>query len=180
MLFKKCAVCGKEFETVYHSKLYCSPECKRIGVTEWQRNMRQKKREEKEPQISKCPICGNDFVVTTTQRKYCSDDCQQKGYALLEKEYKAKKRKVKELNKMMSDALNAGKMQDNEKMQAIIDELTGEEITQHSFKMLDRAISKSVRVRRKQNMTLLAQDAIEAERLGLSYGQYQAMIEGKI
>lgn len=173
MYFKTCSVCGKPFETVYHTKTYCSPECKRIGFAEWQR----KHRHAQEKEVRKCAICGKEFIVTTSRKKYCSEECKKKGYALLDKVYKEKKQKVKELNKMMTNALNTGQMQDNEKMQSIIDELSKEEQAQHSFKMLDRAISKSVRVRRKQNMTLLAQDVIEAERLGLSYGQYQAMRE---
>ena len=36
------------------------------------------------------------------------------------------------------------------------------------------AYNKSVRKRREENMRLLAEDVIEAERLGMSYGMYMA------
>ena len=63
---KKCKLCGKEFETNYPSKVYCSYRCRNKATT--LRNEVWKK----------CKVCGVSFLGNK-RKSYCSNRCAQIG-----------------------------------------------------------------------------------------------------
>ena len=172
-----CEICGKPFVTIYPSAKYCCDKCKKEGYRIWVKKQREIRDAENAKKMLTCPICGKQFPMPKGRRKYCSPECKEEGDKITERKYRENKRAERNLNKMVYKAVTTGEQQDSNKVQEILDNMALDDATRHDFKMLDRAVSKSVKVRRKQNMMLLAQDIVEADRLGMSYGQYQAMRE---
>ena len=172
-----CVICGKPFTSYHSNAKYCSDECKKEGYRQWTKKQRELRDAENARKMLTCPICGKQFPMPRGRRKYCSPECKVAGEKISDKKYRANKRAEHDLNKMVYKAVTTGEQQDESKVQEVLDNIALDDATRHDFKMLDRAVSKSVKVRRKQNMMLLAQDIVEADRLGLSYGQYQAMRE---
>ena len=83
MLNKKCAVCGKEFQTKTGIAKYCSDECRaKVG----QKPVTYK------PIITEhvCRWCGESFETSNGCKKYCSDQCR------LEAKHKAKRTRYRE------------------------------------------------------------------------------------
>ena len=80
-MYKKCLICGKEFET-NSRRLYCSYECQKIAKN----NGRNKySREELNNNIEEnCLICGKPFIKNnmTMTKKYCSSECRRKAERL--------------------------------------------------------------------------------------------------
>ena len=75
---KVCAICGKEFETRYSHKRYCSLDC----VVEAKRrdNKRRFQAKRAAPLVKKtCAICGKEFETRYSHKRYCSSDCAAEG-----------------------------------------------------------------------------------------------------
>lgn len=177
-MMRECAICGKPFDSNYPTAKYCSDACKKEAYRLWVKNFRDARDAEYAKTLLTCPICGKQFPKEKGKRQvYCSRECKKVVDAKNKRKYKEKQRAETKLNKMVYKAVTTGERQDISKMQEVLDGIALDENLTHDFKALDRAISKSVKVRRKQNMVLLAQDIVEADRLGMSYGQYQAMRE---
>lgn len=68
VIFKRnCPVCGKEFETLKSTKIYCSQECKRIE---------NRKAEKTASAVKKCVVCGKEFLTNKpTLIITCSKKC---------------------------------------------------------------------------------------------------------
>lgn len=83
---KICPHCGKEFETHYLDKIYCSRECYNKAKNErqklYEKQKREQKREQKDlpPKIikvrGKCLACGKTFNPAFATEKFCSDKCR--------------------------------------------------------------------------------------------------------
>lgn len=71
MYKRKCAWCGKDFESKYFNTKYCSIECrelnKKMNGTDFS----------KYPIPKNCKVCGKKFMANSTGTKYCSDDCRE-------------------------------------------------------------------------------------------------------
>lgn len=89
----KCIICGKEYIVRSGRQKYCSEDCQRIGVLEWQRQHKRGygkasgqiiKKQIKRKQIKKiCVYCLRTFtsdIPTNT----CSDYCRQEHRKLLQ------------------------------------------------------------------------------------------------
>lgn len=67
MNYKKiCIICKKEFETTYSKKVYCSPECKKIGDNK----QHVEKRKEK-AKSGICWMCGNKIEEDRLGKSIC-------------------------------------------------------------------------------------------------------------
>lgn len=66
-IIKKCIICEKEFETIFHSKQqYCSRKCRR-------------KTEKKKDYTHKCNLCNKEFNSKKNVQKYCSINCSSES-----------------------------------------------------------------------------------------------------
>ena len=63
---KICKTCGKEFETPYPQKKFCSHRCYNLALRKSQSITK------------KCETCGNEFYAPRNT-KYCSERCRQLG-----------------------------------------------------------------------------------------------------
>lgn len=82
----KCTVCGKEYTVVSGRQKYCSKECQRKGVLEWQREHKKgyykasgqniKKTERRRQSQKICVYCLRPFV-SDTPTNICSDYCRR-------------------------------------------------------------------------------------------------------
>ena len=63
---KHCPVCGKEYETNVHNKIFCSPYCK---TKHYQQNRAVLKERV-------CKVCGKTFLAKAKNKIYCSEYCQ--------------------------------------------------------------------------------------------------------
>lgn len=82
-MIKKCVICGKEFEAVRSTKLYCSNECMNTG-------RRQRYAKKKELGIGSgnipraCVLCGEKFQPKTSfaNNRMCCYNCMPEGIQL--------------------------------------------------------------------------------------------------
>lgn len=101
-MIRRCAICGKDFETVGHAKA-CSDECRRVLYkatkaqsnkkwvaknmgrrVEQQREYRRRKREKSgkpkpKPIGGTCCICGKTFEPKFCHEHFCSDECREQS-----------------------------------------------------------------------------------------------------
>lgn len=72
-MIKKCAVCGKEFETRFSWQVTCSPACRK----KWRyANCRAYYYRHRDPlHERKCVRCGKTFQPVHGAQKYCSPEC---------------------------------------------------------------------------------------------------------
>ncbi len=114
----KCVVCGKEYTVVSGRQKYCSDECQRVGVLEWQRAHKKGyhhisgqdiKRMQRRRQTQKiCLYCLMPFT-SNTSTNLCSDYCRteqkklqqcmsdiRRGYNRDLKKYEEKREKYRE------------------------------------------------------------------------------------
>lgn len=176
-MWKVCAICGQGSESKYPSTLYCSKNCRAIAKKQYREDHKEEWKEQRRLTMeAKCPICGKTFYKSEKQKKYCSPECRKEGDRRLWRVYSAEKRKRQKESKAYLEAMHSGKALDADEMAKVLEHYAlTEDVPPTKFNNADRAVNKSVRMRRKQNMLLLQQDIIEADRLGISYGQYQAM-----
>lgn len=73
-----CKLCGKEFDTAWHTQIYCSPNC---------RHRANKGRPPLECKIIKCPICGEEFETILDKAHFCSKKCARKAWRAQRKDY---------------------------------------------------------------------------------------------
>jgi endogenous inhibitor of DNA gyrase (YacG/DUF329 family) len=93
-----CAVCGAEFKTTAHNRIYCSTECYAEGQR--RRNMeRYRERQKKAPKKLKptgrtatCTICGATFTPANGNSKYCSHECRAASHRQQNGEYYTRKK----------------------------------------------------------------------------------------
>lgn len=81
----KCTVCGKEYTVTSGRQKYCSDECQRKGVLEWQRIHKKgyhhssgqdiKKMQRREQTQKICIYCLKPFTCSTPSN-FCSDYCR--------------------------------------------------------------------------------------------------------
>ena len=64
-MIKKCIECGKEFETAYPFKKYCSDKCRDDNF-----------HNRKPLAARQCLECGAEFKPIRIDQKYCSDKCR--------------------------------------------------------------------------------------------------------
>ena len=85
-----CEICGATFIRNAPIQKYCSPECARIGLLEYQRNRKKGDRKEPDNEIQKnvrsqrrkvCVYCGKQFWVKTAAQT-CSAYCKKKHQML--------------------------------------------------------------------------------------------------
>lgn len=69
-MIKKCAICGKEFESKSTTKT-CSIECRKQLEKQYKRKYLRK---HVKPKL--CKACGKEFYPTVEFRGYCSAKCQ--------------------------------------------------------------------------------------------------------
>ena len=87
----KCVICGQEYTVVSGRQIYCSEECQRIGVLEWQREHKKgyaeksgqtvKKQQRRDEQKKVCSYCLRKFTAHTPT-SYCSEHCRQEAKKL--------------------------------------------------------------------------------------------------
>lgn len=87
----KCEWCGSEYIVNSGRQKYCSDECQRKAVLEWQRNHKKgyniksgqydKKVEKRKNKIKICVYCGRKFQ-SDTATNLCSDYCRKKQQQL--------------------------------------------------------------------------------------------------
>lgn len=89
----KCAVCGAEYTVTSGKQKYCSEDCQREGVLEWQRmhkkeyhktsgqNIKKQERRKRKKKI--CVYCLRTFSSDTTTN-LCSDYCRSENRKLLQ------------------------------------------------------------------------------------------------
>ena len=94
---KKCKYCGKEFETKYSRKKYCSPECaKEVHKEQSRQSYKRNKKSENLYSMKKCKQCGNLFKPKHWRIQYCSDECRKEAkQELRRKWYRNKYQKKK-------------------------------------------------------------------------------------
>ena len=87
---KRCATCGKSFETTSNRATYCSDECRKIGVAEKQKLlMRKKRKEEKKQKIEELKKSQANKIKNSAKPKRIRDikkHYQKKKQELLENE----------------------------------------------------------------------------------------------
>lgn len=114
-MWKKCAICGKVFESYRGVGKYCSDKCIKKADANKQKEY-QKRKTEKEKMLAtvnkcrRCDFCGKAFAPTHGLQKYCSSECARSAENKRQKEYyykcatkKAKKTKVVEEPKVVID-----------------------------------------------------------------------------
>lgn len=79
-MWKKCAICGKTFESYRGTQKYCSKECLKKANAKWQREHNKKKRDEEEKNgmsgnYKYCAECVKAFMPTHKLQKYCCGKC---------------------------------------------------------------------------------------------------------
>ena len=82
-----CQLCGAEYSVTSGRQKYCSEECQRKAVLNWQREhkkmylsdpvQRQKKNNRRSAKMKICKYCGRKFQ-STTSTNLCSDYCRKK------------------------------------------------------------------------------------------------------
>ena len=72
---KVCPVCGKEFESLFPGKKYCSTDCYIIN----NRAVAKKKYKPKVHEMKACEICGTMFRPVNVNGKCCSDECRRES-----------------------------------------------------------------------------------------------------
>ena len=105
-----CEICGATFIRNAPIQKYCSPECARIGLLEYQRNRKKGERKEPDNEIQKnarsqrrkvCVYCGKQFWVKTAAQT-CSAYCKKK-HQMLRKCQNELNAKQKKLNKLQAE-----------------------------------------------------------------------------
>jgi hypothetical protein len=66
-----CKMCGKEFEKIHGSQIYCSKSCRR----KHEYNIYKKNHKLIPIKPKKCKICKKTFVPSVYNQLYCSDKC---------------------------------------------------------------------------------------------------------
>ena len=176
-MWKVCSICGKGFESRFPSATYCSNKCRAIAKQKYRDDHKEEWKEKRRLTMkATCPICGKEFYKDGKQKKYCSPECRGEGDHILWRKYSRERRQGLKESKAYLEAVHSGKALDADEMEKVLKHYAStEDIPRTKFDNANKAVNKSVRMRRKQNMMLLQQDIIEADRLGISYGQYQAM-----
>ena len=176
-MIKNCAICGREFETNFNHALFCSPECKAKAKQNYRDAHKEEWKERRRLTMkATCLVCGKEFYKNDKHKKYCSDECRKEGDRSLWRQYAKERRENLKDSKAYIEAVHTGKALDANEMEKVLQHYASkDDVARKTVVNAGKAVSKSVRMRRKQNMLLLQQDIIEADKLGISYGQYQEM-----
>lgn len=176
-MWKVCAICGKGFESRFPNAVYCSPKCRYEAKRKYREDHKEERKAKiRETMLTTCAVCGKEFYKDDSHKKYCSIECRAEGEHRMQRLYMAEKRKSQREDRTYLEAIHSGKPLDENSMAKVLNHYASDEDLALSKRVkAEKAKNKSVRMRRKQNMLLLAQDIVEADKLGISYGQYQAM-----
>lgn len=68
---KVCPQCGKEFETNYSKKIYCSNECQIEAKL-----LKRREANKAKLFLKTCPHCRHEFAPKRVNQIYCSDKCR--------------------------------------------------------------------------------------------------------
>ena len=74
---KTCLVCGKNFETFYPNKTYCSYECSNKAHLDGMKAAKEAGRPTFTAQDRTCGVCGKTFKSHHYRRRYCSASCSK-------------------------------------------------------------------------------------------------------
>lgn len=79
-MWKKCAICGKTFESYRGIQKYCSEECSKKSKVECQKRYEDRKKNKEEEKYMNsnykyCAECGKAFMPTHKLQKYCCGKC---------------------------------------------------------------------------------------------------------
>ena len=105
-----CEICGATFTRNSPRQKYCSPECARIGLLEYQRNRKKGERKEPDNEIQRnarsqrmkvCVYCGKQFWSKTVAQT-CSAYCKNKQQTLIKTQNELNA-KQKRLNKLQAE-----------------------------------------------------------------------------
>lgn len=84
VIFRECAICGKEFVISNSNERYCSDACRR----ESEKAKQEARKEARKAILKTCPICNNEFELSEQHRRYCSDACSKEAIRIHAKQYK--------------------------------------------------------------------------------------------
>ena len=176
-MWKVCSICGKGFESKFPSATYCSPKCRVIAKQKYRDDHKEEwKAQRRLTMKATCLICGKEFYKNDKHKKYCSDECRKEGDRSLWRQYAKNRREGIKESKAYLEAVHTGRALDANEMEKVLQHYASkDDVARKTVNNASKAMNKSVRMRRKQNMLLLQQDIVEADKLGISYGQYQAM-----
>lgn len=81
---KKCAICGKSFESQYLQSAYCSIECRKKRHSIEMRAYNLRKKEERKPEepgkkkeTAICEKCGKSFTKKNNAQRFCCLACRK-------------------------------------------------------------------------------------------------------
>ena len=96
MIVKRCAVCGKEFETYSMTAKTCSLDCKSVLMSR-RASARWQKGERLFPappdELRRCLVCGKEFVPGMTTQRCCSTACSKSRERSRQRKAEAERRK---------------------------------------------------------------------------------------
>lgn len=84
VIYRECAICGKEFVISNSNERYCSDACRR----ESEKAKQEARKEARKAILKTCPICNKEFEVSEQHRRYCSDACSKEAIRIHAKQYK--------------------------------------------------------------------------------------------
>ena len=89
-MFKKCVICGREFEAKIKWQTICSDECRKIYKREYQRKFRSSLAKDIPTAESGrmksvncgCWACGKSFERNFANERFCSDKCRTQYFGV--------------------------------------------------------------------------------------------------
>lgn len=127
----------------------------------------------------KCEWCGKEFTTEFKVQKYCGKPCCDKAHNAKSARLKKEKKLSEAPTYLTCPCCGKQFIRPNHRQvycSQVCYETMRKSVARENYRK-NKAYSKSVRVRRQQNMALIESDVLEALRLGMSYGEYQAMRE---
>lgn len=88
VIFRECAICGKEFVISNPNERYCSDACRKEGRKAIDKAANEAKKQARKAILKTCPICNKEFEVSEQHRRYCSDACSKEAIRIHAKQYK--------------------------------------------------------------------------------------------
>ena len=160
LVSKPCKWCGKEFEGNINSR-YCSDECRKMAIAEYQKDFRSKNNSGMEPRS--CKWCGKVFQPKSSMAAYCCPECRRESIKKQNHERIPKPREKK--TEVITCKCCGAKMTRTNKRQIYC-----------SIKCRNNGNNLE---RKKENekvfVSTLKETEEEARRLGMSYGQYKSI-----
>ena len=81
----RCRNCGKPFRSNKSTRLYCSPQCRKLRKAaqdlQYSRRRAEQRRLARE-HVTTCGFCGEEFCAEKASQVYCSRSCAAKATGL--------------------------------------------------------------------------------------------------